>query len=60
MGAQNAIFAVTKVEFCMQTQGPRSWGLKNSVFRNRLCSKVVALGVLGLPRLILDNMFMGS
>lgn len=24
VGAQNAIFAVTKVEFCMQTQGPRS------------------------------------
>lgn len=30
VGAQNAIFAVTKVEFCMQRQGPRSWGLKNT------------------------------
>lgn len=36
VGAQSAIFAVTKVEFCMQTQGPRRWDLKNTLFLKAL------------------------
>lgn len=36
VGAQNAISAGTKVEFCMQTQGPGSWGLKNTLFLKAL------------------------